>query len=453
MISLIISKNYLKVGTEKPMSNKEEISVAVCTLGCRVNQYESRAISEYLEARGVRINDFSEKSDAYIINTCAVTAESEKKGRKMIRRAHKLNPNAPIIVVGCQSQLHPSDVSKIAGVKYIGGTASKLDAARAVFETVGKDIPEPILGDLTQTAEYESYAVKRPDHTRAYIKIEDGCENRCAYCVIPKVRGPVRSKPREDVINEVRDVAAIGYKEIVLTGIETCSYQYDLVSLMKELSLLDGIERIRLSSVNPAFINKRFAESIKGNEKICPHFHLSLQSCCDKTLNSMRRRYNVKMLKENCRALREAIPNVTFTADVICGFPGESDADFNETLENVRELSLLSAHVFPYSKRPGTEAADMPMQVDESVKAARCERLSAKVEESRKNIIEGFRDSGTVFSVLFETFSDGFLYGHTENFIRVKVKGEKALTEKICNVRLTGIADGEKEPTANGELI
>lgn len=435
------------------MSNREEISVAVCTLGCRVNQYESRAISEYLEARGVKINGFSEKSDAYIINTCAVTAESEKKGRKMIRRAHKLNPDAPIIVVGCQSQLHPGDVSRIPGVKYIGGTASKLDAARAVFETVGKNIPEPLFGNLTQTAEYESYAVKRPDHTRAYIKIEDGCENRCAYCVIPKVRGPVRSKPAEDVINEVREVAALGYREIVLTGIETCSYQYDLTALMNSLSEIEGIERIRLSSVNPAFINKRFAESIKGNRKICPHFHLSLQSCCDRTLNAMRRRYNVKMLKENCRALREAIPSVTFTADIICGFPGESDGDFNETLENVRELSLLSAHVFPYSRRPGTEAADMPMQVDEGVKAARCERLSAEVEKSREGIVGELAKSGTVFSVLFETYTGGYLFGHTENFIRVKAKGSKCLTEKICRVRLTGLMSDEKEPTAFGEII
>ncbi len=205
------------------MPNREKISVAVCTLGCRVNQYESRAISEYLEARGVIIKPFTEKCDAYIINTCAVTAESEKKGRKMINRAHKLSPDAPIIVTGCQSQLHPEGVAAISGVKYVSGNASKLDAARAVFEMVGKEISAPIFGRLDTTSEYESYSVKKPDHTRVYIKIEDGCENRCAYCVIPKVRGPIRSKLPEDVIKEVSEVASLGYKEIVLTGIETCS--------------------------------------------------------------------------------------------------------------------------------------------------------------------------------------------------------------------------------------
>lgn len=444
---------YLVSEMENQMSLNKKISVAVCTLGCRVNQYESRAISEYLEERGVKINSFSEKSDAYIINTCAVTAESEKKGRKMISRAHRLNPDAPIIVTGCQSQLHPEEVARLPGVKYLCGNASKLDAARAVFETVGKDVPSPIFGRLDSTKEYESYSVKKPDHTRAYIKIEDGCENRCAYCVIPKVRGPIRSKLPEDVIKEVQDVAALGYKEIVLTGIETCSYQYNLTALMNTLSDIEGIERIRLSSVNPAFINKKFAESIKDNKKICPHFHLSLQSVCDRTLNAMRRKYNTEMLMRNCTYLRERVPNVMFTADIICGFPGETDEDFNVTLENVKKLSLLSAHVFPYSKRPGTEAAEMPMQVDDIIKAKRCEIISEAVKESRKKIIDGFVSDKAEFSILFETYSGGYLYGHTENFIRVKVKGKKCLTETVDKVVLTGIDESEKEPTVLCEIV
>ncbi len=435
------------------MPNLNEISVAVCTLGCRVNQYESRAISEYLEARGVSIKSFNEKCDAYIVNTCAVTAESEKKGRKMIHRAHKLNPDAPIIVTGCQSQLHPEKVAAIPGVKYVSGNASKLDAARAVLETVGKNLAAPIFGRLDITDEYESYSVKNPDHTRAYIKIEDGCENRCAYCVIPKVRGPVRSKLPSDVINEVKEIASLGYREIVLTGIETCSYQYNLTELMRRLSEIPGIERIRLSSVNPAFINQKFADSIKDIKKICPHFHLSLQSCCTKTLNAMRRRYNTDMLMRNCEAIRSAIPNVMFTADIICGFPGETDEDFNTTLENVKKLSLLSAHVFPYSKRPGTEAAEMPMQLDEKTKAERCEKISAAVEESRRKIIDGLVSADEELSVLFETYSGGYLYGHTENFIRVRAEGKKCLTEKICKVKLTGISENEKEPTADAVII
>ncbi len=222
---------------------------------------------------------------------------------------------------------------------------------------------------------------------------------------------------------------------------------------MKSLSEIDGIERIRLSSVNPAFINRKFTESIKGLKKICPHFHLSLQSCCTKTLNAMRRRYNTDMLMRNCEAVREAIPNVMFTADIICGFPGETEEDFNETLENVKKLSLLSAHVFPYSKRPGTEAAEMPMQVDEKVKAERCEKISAAVEESRRKIIESLVRAGEEFSVLFETYSAGFLYGHTENFIRVKAEGKKCLTEQICKVRLIGLDENAKEPTAKAVIL
>ena len=281
------------------MQNKD-IRVGICTLGCRVNQYESRAISEYLEARGATVAPFDSVCDAYIINTCAVTAESERKSRQMVRRAVKQNGSAAVIVTGCASQLHPEAMAKIDGVRYIGGNASKLDAARAALELCGVEGAEQIMGVTEIGAEYESYSVRVPDHTRAYVKIEDGCENKCAYCVIPKVRGPVRSKAPDEVIAEVEALAETGYREIVLTGIETCSYQYGLADIIKRIHSIEGIERIRLSSVNPAFINKRFIDSIKDLPKFCPHFHLSLQSFCDRTLNAMRRRYNTRMIKENC---------------------------------------------------------------------------------------------------------------------------------------------------------
>ena len=419
----------------------KNVTVAICTLGCRVNQYESRAISEYLEARGASIRDFSEKCDAYIINTCAVTSESERKSRQMARRAHKLNPEAFIVMTGCQAQLHPETAKSLPGVRYVCGNASKLDAARAVLGEFGLPSEECIcsVGDIP--AEYENYSVKQPDHTRAYIKIEDGCENKCAYCVIPKVRGPIRSKPFDSVVDEVKSVAALGYKEIVLTGIETCSYQYDLTKLMRTLCEIDGIERIRLSSVNPAFINRRFAEAIKDMPKICPHFHLSLQSCCDKTLNAMKRKYNTRMLFENVSALRENIPNLCFTADVICGFPGETDEDFDTTRSNISALGLLHAHVFPYSKRPDTLAAAMPDQVDEALKARRCEILSSEVNENKKRIISDFSEKGTVLSVLFETENKGTYFGHTENFIPVALNSDTDVREKIVRVRLDGIRE------------
>lgn len=429
------------------------IKVGLCTLGCRVNQYETRAISEYLEAHGAEIGSFGEKCDAYIINTCAVTAESERKSRQMSRRANKLNPDAAIIITGCASQLHPELCATLPGVKYVGGNEDKLAAAKAVLELVGKETIEPVMGQMTFSGEFENYAVRVPDHTRAYVKIEDGCENKCAYCVINKIRGPIRSKPREDVINEVKALAELGYKEIVLTGIETCSYQFGLTELMGELGEIKGIERLRLSSVNPAFINKKFTDAIKDMPKVCPHFHLSLQSCCDKTLAAMRRRYNTRMLKENCSYLRENIPDVCFTADVICGFPGETDEDFEQTLKNTEELGLLSAHIFPFSKRPGTEAATMPNQVPEDVKQKRCATLSGAVSKSQKAIVGGYIEGKKVFKVLFETYKDGYVFGHTENFISVRAKGEEKMLNRIFNVILTNLNDGDGDYLVNGDVV
>lgn len=428
--------------------------VGFITLGCRVNQYETKAIAEYLERRGFVIGEENERCDAYVVNTCAVTAESERKSRQMIRRAAKLNPEASIIVTGCASQLDPEKIGAIQGVRYVGGNTDKLGAARALIDILeNKDRTGCTVGNMELCGEYENYAVRFSDHTRAYVKIEDGCDNRCAYCVISKLRGPVRSKPRADVVSECRELSENGFKEIVLTGIEICSYQFGLVELMKELSEIDGIERIRLSSVNPAFINEKFALAIKDLDKVCPHFHLSLQSCCDKTLNAMRRRYNTKMLLENCAAIRRSVPHVCFTADIICGFPGESDTDFEITLENTEKIGLLSAHIFPYSKRPGTEAALMDGQVEESIKQKRCETLRKKVAESRDRIIDGYIDSKKVFRVLFETYKDGFLFGHTENFISVRVRGEQKMLNTIRNIIFTKINEGKGDYLVNGVII
>lgn len=427
------------------MSEKKP-TVSVCTLGCRVNQYESRAICEYLEAHGAEIRDFSEKCDIYIINTCAVTSESERKSRQMARRANKTNPEAFIVLTGCQAQLSPKEAAELPMVRYVGGNSSKLEAARAALSLWnGESIP--LFGRREIGTEYENYSVLRPDHTRAYVKIEDGCENRCAYCVIPKVRGPVRSKPADDVIEEVRHAVSIGYKEIVLTGIEISSYQYSLPKLIFALSRLEGLERIRLSSVNPAFIDKKFTDAVKDTGKLCPHFHLSLQSCCDRTLNAMRRRYNTRMLFENCAYLRMVMPGVCFTADVICGFPGERDEDFNDTLQNIEKLRLLHAHIFPYSKRPGTEAADMPFQVPDAVKAERCAALAEAVARSRAEIVSGFYAEARRFTALFETESGGWLHGHTENYLPVKMKRSNESLNRIVPVLLDSVVEN------NGEFI
>lgn len=408
---------------------------SVCTLGCRVNQYESRAIEEEMIREGFLLKSFDESCDVYIINTCAVTAESERKSRQMARRAAKRNPNAVILMTGCQAQLHPEACEKLPQVRYIGGNASKMEIIGAVKELIDE---KDLVMKCTRAPEnvFENYSVSEPDHTRAYIKIEDGCKNKCAYCVIPKVRGPVRSKPIRDVITEVSAIAEKGYKEIVLTGIEVCDYQYGLTELLNLLSEIDGIERIRLASVNPAFINKRFIDEIKDNKKFCHHFHLSLQSCCDRTLRAMRRPYNVEILKRNVGYIREIFPDVAFTADVICGFPGESEEDFSETVKVFSEIGLIYAHIFPYSPRPETEAAEMPYQVDEAVKAERCSRLHAVMLKRRGEIISDMAERGDLFSVLFEEKRDGFWYGHTENFIEVAVESNELLEGQLRKVRL-----------------
>lgn len=424
------------------MRNGNIYSVGICTLGCRVNQYESRAIAEKLEEKGFEIREFSEVCDAYIINTCAVTAESERKSRQMARRANKKNPEAVILVTGCQAQLHPEDAAAISGVRYVGGNASKLEVAEAVEELLA-DRDKVVTATTDITAEYEQYAVAKPDHTRAYIKIEDGCKNKCAYCVIPKVRGPVRSKPFDAVVEEVKAVAAIGYREIVLTGIEVTDYQYGLPELINAVSKVEGIERVRLASVNPAFIRPEFIDIIKDNPKFCHHFHLSLQSCCDKTLRAMRRPYNVSILKKNIAYVKETLPDIAFTADIICGFPGETEDDFLETLKNTEELGLIHAHIFPYSPRPETEAAAMPDQVPENVKKSRCERLLRVCQDSRSEIINAFTVAKKRFSVLFEESRGGYSYGHTENFIEVAAETDRPLDGEIHTVTLVAPKEDE----------
>lgn len=458
--------------------SEKKMKVGIMTLGCRVNQYESRAISEYLQENGAQIEPFDSVCDVYIINTCAVTAESERKSRQMARRAAKLNPEASVVLTGCASQLHPKEAASLPSVIYVGGNGSKLDAARAALGLLGGRKGSPVIADMEISDSYEHYCVKVPDHTRAYVKIEDGCENRCAYCVIPSVRGPVRSKDPDEVVKEVSALAALGYKEIVLTGIETCSYQYGLTSIIKRVHDIEGVERIRLSSVNPGFISKEFADGVKDLPKFCPHFHLSLQSCCDRTLAAMNRKYSARIVEENCEYLRSVIPNICFTADVICGFPGESDADFSETLESVKRLGLLFAHVFPYSDRPGTVASLMKDKVPDEVKNTRCSVLRAAVNESRRNIIEGFIEGKTTLHALFETEKNGYLYGHTENFIEVRVKADvfadpllsEALNEgdgnvsggcvfapsllgRVFSVKLTNMSGNGKDLVVNADKI
>ena len=411
-------------------------TVGIVTLGCKVNQYESEAIAERLESLGFEICNADEKCDAYIINTCTVTAESDRKARQTIRRMMKQNKNAYILVTGCYSQVSPEDVAAIDGVDYLCGTSNKMTVCDKLCELIVRErkneSAEACVPNLDKE-DFEPMSIRKFERTRAYVKIEDGCESKCAYCTIPASRGPIRSKPFDEVIAEVKALVDGGCSEVVLTGIETGSYGRDLPekesfgSLLQAVDKIEGVRRVRLGSLDPTVIKPEFVEKIKDLKSLAPHFHLSLQSGSSKTLASMRRKYNADQAMASIQRLREAIPDVKFTTDVIVGFPGESDEDFEASCDFARRAGFLMIHVFPYSKRKGTVAATMKDQIPEQIKKERVHKLSAISREIRAKILDEKIADGKPVSVLFETFADGYVKGHTSDFIEVKVKSDKAM--------------------------
>ena len=425
--------------------SEKRLSVGIVTLGCKVNQYESEAIAEKLEELGFSVCPDGEVCDAYVINTCTVTAESDRKARQTIRRMMKQNPAAYILVTGCYSQVSPLDISDIAGVDYICGTSNKMTVCDKLCELVRNGEKnthsEICVPDLNKEG-FEPMSIKKFERTRAYVKIEDGCESRCAYCTIPNSRGPIRSKPFDEVINEVKELVDGGCREVVLTGIETGSYGRDLPekesfgSLLCAVDKIEGIKRVRLGSLDPTVIKPEFVEKIKDLKSLAPHFHLSLQSGSSKTLASMRRKYNAEQAMASIERLREAIPDVKFTTDIIVGFPGESEEDFEASCEFARRAGFLMIHVFPYSKRKGTVAATMKDQIPEQIKKERVHKLSAISREIRSKILDDKIAEGKAVSVLFETCINGYAKGHTADFIEVKVKTDKELHGLFRNVTL-----------------
>ena len=426
-------------------------TVGILTLGCKVNQYESEAIAEALTDRGFAIKPHTAVCDAYVINTCTVTAESDRKARQMIRRMITRNPAAYILVTGCYSQVSPEEVATIEGVDYICGSSNKMSVADELCRLVAcgqkNEICKISVPDLDSSG-FETMSIRRFDRTRAYVKIEDGCESKCAYCTIPASRGPIRSKPFAEVIDEVRTLTENGVREVVLTGIETGSYGRDLpekesfASLLATIDGIEGIGRVRTGSLDPTVIKPAFVETIKDLKSLCPHFHLSLQSGSSRILGLMKRKYNAEQALSCIERLREAIPEVKLTTDVIVGFPEETEEDFRETCEFVRKAGFLMIHVFPYSKRKGTVAAQMKGQIPESVKKERVAELTRISREIRGEILDRLVAEGKAVEVLFETVSDGYAHGHTADFIEVKVKCDKQLHGLIRSVRLFA-HDGE----------
>lgn len=433
-----------------------EKTVAIATLGCKVNQYESEAIAEALEAVGWEIKGINEVCSAYVINTCTVTAESDRKARQTIRRMMSKNPHAYVLVTGCYSQTNPSAVSAISGVDYICGSANKLsiiEKLEALYEKGEKNTETEICIPSLDTAGFESMSITKFDRTRAYVKIQDGCESHCTYCTIPAARGPIRSKPMGEVVDEVRGLIRGGCREVVLTGIETGAYGKDLpehenlASLLETIDKLDGIGRVRLGSLDPSIIKPEFVDRIKNLKSLTPHFHLSMQSGSSAVLASMKRKYNSMQAMRAVSLLRNAFPTLQLTTDIIVGFPGESEEDFEQSERLVENARFLMVHVFPYSKRSGTPAAAMKNQIPEDVKHQRVALLSQKAAAVRSEILDGL--VGSEVEVLFESHSGGYAYGHTPEFIEVKVRSAGDMHAKICRARLVS-HDGT---VCEGELI
>lgn len=427
------------------MKSKETFSVGIYTLGCKVNQYESEAIAEEIEKHGIDVCSPSSVCDAYIINTCTVTAESDRKARQFIRRAIKKNPLAYILVIGCMAQSAPDDIAAITGVDVIIGNTDKLYSVEKLLQLINKGEknkePEIFVKDITK-ATFEDMSIRKFDRTRAYVKIEDGCENKCTYCIIPSARGKVRSKPPEKVIAEVEALVRNGCREIVLTGIETASYGkdiggIDLADILCRIDKINGIGRIRLGSLDPSLIRPDFVKKLSSVSCLAPHFHLSLQSGSDRVLALMKRKYNSSMAMNAIRLLRDSIPDVKFTTDIIVGFPGESQEDFEATQKFIEDAGFLTVHIFPYSKRNGTPAASMSEQISSEIKSQRLHSLEKTAAASSKAILEEEVRQGNIKSVLFETFDGEYSYGHTSDFLEVAVKSRTDMRSEIFAVKLT----------------
>ena len=419
-------------------------NVGLYTLGCKVSLYETEAIGEAFEAAGFQVCPFDQVCDVYVINTCTVTAESDAKSRKYIRRATRKNPDAVVIVVGCYSQRAPDEVARIEGVSAVLGTADKMKAvevAERLLNAEGRRQNAEYMVTNLEDAEFEPMCVKSAPRTRAYVKIEDGCECKCTYCAISAARGPVRSKNPEEVISEVEGLYKNGTLEIVLTGIETGSYgadfkeKYDLADLICQLDERHSCERIRLGSMAPELLTAKFIDRIADTKIMVPHFHISMQSGADNVLRGMKRRYNRAMALKNIAHIREKMPGVMLTADLMVGFPGESEEDFIDTLRFVGEAGLLDAHVFAYSKREGTPAATYENQVPEQLKKERSARLIAECARVRDDILESVVTSGKPLSVIMETRKGSALHGHSDSYIEVCAESKEDKRGDLVSVK------------------
>lgn len=433
-------------------------TAALHNLGCKVNAYETEAMQQRLEENGYTIVPFTEKADVYIINTCTVTNIADRKSRQMLHRARKKNPGAIVVAVGCYVQTKGEACGEDADI--VIGNNRKKDIVQILKEYEETRNVRDTVPDIGHTGEYEDMPVTRMEnHTRAYIKVQDGCNQFCTYCIIPYARGRVRSRDPESVQREVQSLAEAGFQEIVLTGIHLSSYGTDfphdghesrevnLLGLIRRLHSIQGIERIRLGSLEPGIITPDFIEELSGLSKVCPHFHLSLQSGSDTVLKRMNRHYTSREYERGCSLIREHYENPAITTDIIAGFPGETEEEFEETLSFAQKIAFYDMHIFKYSRREGTKAAAMEGQIPEQKKAERSEKLITLAEKLSEKYRGGF--IGKKLDILIEETEQigeqRYQVGHTREYVRVAVKSEEELAGKIVWVRIRGFLQGNHE--------
>ena len=424
--------------------------VALHNLGCKVNAYEVEAMQQLLEKAGYEIVPFTEGADVYLINTCTVTNIADRKSRQMLHKAKKMNPDAIVVAAGCYAQADTEKLKEDNAVDLILGNNQKTQIVEVLEEYEKEHSKQVQVIEINHTKEYEELSIEQTaEHVRAYIKVQDGCNQFCTYCIIPFARGRVRSRKIADVLREVETLASKGYKEVVLTGIHLSSYGVDfskeeresLLSLIQAVSKVEGIQRIRLGSLEPRIITEEFLEGIVATGKVCPHFHLSLQSGCNKTLKNMNRRYSAQEYAEKCELIRKYYPAPALTTDVIVGFPMETEEDFEESYEFVKNIHFYETHIFKYSRRHGTKAAAMDGQLTEAVKAQRSEKL-LELHDIRAKEYEEAMIGKTIELLLEEEIEeDGKMWyvGHSREYVRAVIeKTEAHQVNDLVEAKVTG---------------
>ena len=430
------------------------MKVKFYTLGCKVNQYESQAIGEKLKKRGFEITDGKETADVVIVNSCTVTAESDRKTRQAVRRFKRQNPHGIVVLTGCMPQAYPDKAKELLEADIVLGNKNNKDLpdilesyikyGSRVFQVHTHNTGDSFQGDTITAFE---------ERTRAYVKIQDGCNRFCSYCVIPYARGRVRSKPLDELKSELERISANGYKEVVLVGINLSSYGSDMGTTFPEAVKIandtEGILRVRLGSLEPDHLTDEVIEELSKCEKLCPQFHISLQSGCDSTLKRMNRHYDTADYRRLCKKLRECFADCTLTTDIMVGFAGESDEDFETSLKFMEEIGFEKVHVFPYSIRKGTRAEKLEGHLDKKIKEERCKIMIEKAEEIRRDFFT--KQVGKTFSVIIESKTDnGYATGYTANYIPVKIKLPSDLNGSMTDIKIVGISD---EDYLIGEII